>query len=53
MVDWKTHSRSSYERWVPDDYNNEPARAVYNGSQPEREEADLKVAVKLFTVHTF
>lgn len=52
MVDWKTYSRSSYERWAPNNYNNKPARAKYNEPQPEREEADLKVAVKLFTVRS-
>jgi len=52
MVDWAAHSRVSYERPPPrHEDNNDSTRALINGSQPEEEETDLKVAVKPFTVH--
>jgi len=56
MVDWTAHSRSAYEGILArdddnNDNNNDDTRAVYDGFQPERKEANLKVAVKPFTVH--
>ena len=51
MVDWAIHSSLSDERLrLPSEVDNDSTRAMA-GYQQEREEADLKVAVKPSTIH--